>query len=109
MGVVFPAIRNGTEDLGLGAGADDSFFLASAEEPGCSFYKDSRSSGNRRSIPGFPAGMVSSFLTFVMLTLMGRVPRSSPTIAPSMEMTFPFSHIPPLLPSERILDLSSCQ
>ena len=96
MGVVFPAIRNGTEDLGLGAGADDSFFLASAEEPGCSFCKDSRSSGNRRSIPGFSGGMVSSFLTFVMLTLMSRVPRSSPTIAPSMEMTFPFSAIFPL-------------
>ena len=50
----------------------------------------------RTSIPGFPGGMVSSFLTFVVLALMSRVPRSSPTIAPSMEMTFPFSHIPPL-------------
>ena len=89
MGVVFPAMRNGTEDFGLGAGADDSFFLESAEEPACSFCKDSRSSGKRRSIPGF-GGMVSSFLTFVMLTLMSRVPRSSPTIAPSMEMTFLF-------------------
>ena len=37
-----------------------------------------------------PGGMVSSFLTFVTLTLMSRVPRSSPTIALSMEMTFPF-------------------
>ena len=90
-------MRSGTEDFGLGAGADDSFFLESAEEPACSFCKDSHSSGKRRSIPGFPGGMVSSFLTFVMLTLMSRVPRSSPTIAPSMEMTFPFSHIPPLL------------
>ena len=87
-GVVFPAVRNGTEDLGLGAGADDSFFLVSAEEPGCSFCKDSRSSGSRRSSPGFPGGMVSSFLSFVMLTLMSRVPRSIPTIAPSKEMTF---------------------
>ena len=36
--------------------------------------------------------MVSSFLTFVMLTLMSLDPRSSPTIAPSKEMTFHFSH-----------------
>ena len=35
LGVVFPAMRNGTEDFGLGAGADDSFFLESAEEPSC--------------------------------------------------------------------------
>ena len=33
LGVVFPAMRNGTEDFGLEAGADDSFFLVSAEEP----------------------------------------------------------------------------
>ena len=39
----------------------------------------------------FFGGMVSSFLTFVMLTLMNRVPRSSPTMAPSREMTFPYS------------------
>ena len=44
-----------------------------------------------------------------MLTLMSPVPRSSPTIDPSRGMTFPFSHTPPLLPSEQILDLSSCQ
>ena len=63
----------------------------------------------KKSIPGFPGGMVSSFLTFVMLTLMSLDPKSSPTFAPSKEMTFPFNHIPPLLPSERILDLSSSQ
>ena len=38
-GVVFPAMRSGTEDFGLGAGADDSFFLESAEEPSFSFCK----------------------------------------------------------------------
>ena len=37
--------------------------------------------------------MVSSFLTFVILTLMSLDPRSSPTIAPSKEKTF--SRIPP--------------
>ena len=43
-------MRNGTEDFGLGAGADDSFFLESAEEPACSFCEDSRSSGLQEKI-----------------------------------------------------------
>ena len=46
------------------------------------------------------ARTLSHFLTFVMLTLMSRGPRSSPTIAPSKETTFPLNHIPSLLPSE---------
>ena len=76
LGVVFPATRNGLE-------VDGARVLA---------HLATR------------IKMVSSFLTFVMFTLMSRVPRSSPTITPSREMTFPISHIPPLLPSERILD-----
>ena len=68
LGVVFPAMRNGTEDFGLGAGADDSFFLESAEEPVCSFCKDSRSSGKRRSIPGLRRdGFILSDLRHVNL------------------------------------------
>ena len=75
---------------------DDPFFLESVEEPPCSSCKDSFSSGNKKSIPGFPTGMASSFLTFVMLTLMSLVPRPSPTVAPSKEMAFTFSHTPPV-------------
>ena len=102
LGVVFPAMCNVLEVGGLGVGVND---FGKDEDPPCSFCKDSCSSGNKRSIPGFLQRMVSSFLTFVMLTLMSRVPRSSSAIAPSKEMTLPLNHIPPLLPSERILDL----
>ena len=71
-GLDFPAMRNGREDAGFGVGMDDPFFLESVEEPPCSSCKDSFSSGNKKSIPSFPGGMVSSFLTFVMLTLMSQ-------------------------------------
>ena len=37
------------------------------------------------AIPGFPGGLVSSFLTFVMLTLVFVFPRSNIAIAPSRE------------------------
>ena len=50
----------------------------------------------QRFVSGLPWGMVSSFRTLVMLTLMRRL----------FLLLLPSSHMPLLLPSERILDLS---
>ena len=49
--------RNGCLCLevdGLEVSGNDTFFLESDVDPPCSFCKDSCSSGNKRSIPGFP-------------------------------------------------------
>ena len=85
----FPAVLDGLEVDGLGVGVNDIFFFKSDQDPPFSFCKD------------------SSDLCHVDIDESGSKVKSNH--CSFQRSGFPLNHVPPLLPSERILDLSSCQ